>query len=185
MIGRLTGKILEKNAPSIILDVNGVGYEVFIPLTIFETLPSTGEECTLKIYYVKKEDSVRLYGFNTYNEKDIFVILCNVKGLGDKTVMKFFNTEKADVIRDWFSNKDLDKIKTLPSLGLKTASRVLLELSGKIISSDLDYQDIDDVALQGLISLGYTSNSAKVEIKKVTKPNMKSKDIIQEVLKLR
>ena len=183
MIALITGLIAEKKAPKLILDVNGVGYEIFVPLTIYETLPKVGEKHTLKICYVQKEDSTRLYGFNTHEEKDIFEMLCTVKGVGDKSVLKFLNAEHANTIRDCIANNDLDGIKRLPGLGIKTASKLLLDLTGKVIASSNVSVSMDQDAVNGLIALGYEEKVAKIEIQKVMKPKMKTKEIIQEVLK--
>jgi len=183
MIALLTGIIAEKKAPCLILDVNGVGYEVFVPLTIYETLPKLGQKHTLKICYVQKEDSTRLYGFNTHEEKDLFEMLCTVKGVGDKSVLKFMNAEHASVIRDYVASNDLNGIKKLPGLGLKTASKLLLDLTGKVMSTSNISVVVDDDAVNGLVALGYDEKVARIEIQKILKPNMKTKDIIQEVLK--
>lgn len=184
MIALLKGVIAEKKAPVLILDVNGVGYEIFVPLTMYETLPKVGEQHTLKICYVQKEDATRLYGFNTHEEKDLFEMLCSVKGVGDKSVLKFFNAEHPNNIRDWVANNDLNNIKKLPGLGQKTASKLLLDLTGKVLPNS-EVVNLDQDAVDGLIILGYDEKVARIEIQKVFKPHMKTKDIIQEVLKLR
>ena len=183
MIALLTGIIAEKIPPRLILDVGGVGYEIFVPLTIYGTLPKVGEKHTLKIQHVQKEDSTRLYGFNTHEEKDIFDMLCTVKGVGDKSVLKYLNSEPAEVIRNYIVTNDLDGIKGLPGLGIKTASKLLLDLNGKVMSLTTEAIGMDQDAINGLIALGYEEKVAKLEIQKIIKPKMKTNDIIQEVLK--
>lgn len=185
MIALLTGIVTEKRPPSLILDVNGVGYEVFVPQTIYATLPNVGEEHSLKIKFVKKEDSISLYGFNTQDEKDLFELLISVSGIGEKSVLKFLNQETSDDIRRWIVTEDLKSLTLLPGLGNKTAKKLLLELSGKIITE----KDTDDTfnveALQTLVALGYDERAAKTAIKKVsTGMKMKTADLVQKVLTL-
>lgn len=184
MIAQLTGIVTEKRAPALILDVNGVGYEVFVPQTIYATLPDIGEKHTLKIKYIQKEDSTTLYGFNTHDEKDLFELLISVKGIGDKTVLKFLNQEAAEDIRNWIVSEDLKGLTRLPGLGGKTAKKLLLELSGKIVTEKDTNDRFNQEALAGLIALGYDEKAAKGAIKKVATPSMKTTDIIQKVLTL-
>lgn len=181
MISSLTGIIEEKNPPQLILNVNGVGYEVFVPLTIYQTLPDVGEKHSLKIKYVQKEDSTTLYGFNTYDEKNLFQTLISIKGIGDKSVLKYLNQECAEDIIEWIATENINSLIKLPTLGRKTASKLLLDLKGKLISSS-DKTVFDEDALAALISLGYTEQAAKTEIKKILLPNMKTSDILQAVL---
>jgi len=185
MIALLTGTIVEKQAPKLILDVQGVGYEIYVPITIYETLPPLFEKHQLKIIYVKSETSTRLYGFNTYEEKDLFIMLCSVNGIGDRSALKFLNCESAEFIREAIVNEDLKSLTTLSGLGLKTAQRLLIELKEKVMSFTNLGEDIDVDAISALIALGYDERSAKVEIKKVNGPKMKTNDLIQAVLKAR
>lgn len=184
MIALLTGVVSEKRPPSLILDVQGVGYEVFVPQTIYATLPDLGEKHSLKIKFVKKEDSISLYGFNTQDEKELFELLTSVNGIGEKTVLKFLNQEAAEDIRNWIVTEDLKSLTKLPGLGNKTAKKLLFDLSGKIVTE----KDTDDTfnteALQTLIVLGYDEKSAKSAIKKVATAKMKTEDIVQKVLTL-
>lgn len=185
MIAYLRGIVLEKRAPSLILDVNGVGYEIFVPQTIYATLPNVGEEHSLKIKHIQKEDSETLYGFNSHDERDLFELLISVKGVGDKTVLKFLNQEVAEDIRNWIVAEDLKSLTRLPGLGGKTAKKLLLELSGKLVSEN-DHDTIyNQEAIQALVALGYEEKVAKSEIKKVATDNMKTADIIAKVLSVK
>lgn len=185
MIALLTGIVTEKRPPSLVLDVNGVGYEIFVPQTIYATLPNLGEKHTMKIKFVKKEDSISLYGFNTQEEKDLFELLTSVNGVGEKTVLKFFNQEHAEDIRNWIVTEDLKSLTKLPGLGNKTARKLLLELSGKIVTEKDTADTFNADALQTLIVLGYDEKAAKAAIKKVsTGSKMKTEDIVQKVLTL-
>lgn len=184
MIAQLTGIVAEKRAPALILDVNGIGYEIFVPQTIYATLPSVGEMHTIKIKYIQKEESTTLYGFNTHDEKDLFELLTSVRGIGDKTVLKFLNQEPAADIANWIVTEDLKGLTRLPGLGGKTARKLLLELSGKIVSERDTDDQFNQEALAGLTALGYDDKAAKAAIKKVATPSMKTAEIIQKVLTL-
>ena len=181
MIASLTGLIQEKNPPKLILDVRGVGYEIFVPLSIYKTLPSVGEEHSLKIKYVQKEDSTTLYGFNSYDEKNLFETLISVKGIGDKSILKYLNQEKAEDIIEWIATENIDALIKLPTLGKKTAAKLLLDLKGKLISNH-DDTIYDEDALYSLISLGFTEKAAKTEIKRILTSNMSTREIIKTVL---
>tara|TARA_Y100000588_G_scaffold321228_1_gene352378 strand:+ start:88087 stop:88638 length:552 start_codon:yes stop_codon:yes gene_type:complete len=181
MIGQLRGIIVEKRAPSLILDVNGVGYEIFIPMTIYKDLPETEQETTIKTKIIYKEDSQTIYGFKTYEEKDLFELLISISGIGSKTVLKFLNQYTAKEIKEWIVSEDLKALTQLPGLGNKTARKLLLELSGKLILDETK-EEFDNDALSALKELGYEDKAAKSAIKKVMKPKMKTEDIIREVL---
>lgn len=184
MIARLTGTIVEKKAPFLILDVGGVGYEIAVPLTIYEKIPAVNETFTIKIRHIVKENGEFLYGFMNDDEKDLFDLLSTVKGVGDKTVLKFLSHTKAENIRTWIANQDLKSMVTLPGLGNKTASKLLLELNGKILLDDSQNISFDEDALAALIALGYDEKSAKSAIQKVVEPTMKTTEIIQKVVML-
>lgn len=181
MIAQLTGLVVEKRAPLLVLDVNGVGYEIFVPMSYYKTIPEIGQKHSLKIKFIKKEDSITLYGFNTYDEKGLFESLIGVSGIGDKTALKFLNQFNAKEITEWIVSEDLKSLTSLPGLGNKTARKLLLELSGKLIL-DEQQEDFDIDALSALKELGYDDKTAKAAIKKVFKPKMRTEEIIRQVL---
>ena len=107
---------MKKRAPSLILDVNGVGYEVFIPMTIYKELPELNQETTIKTKVIYKEDSQTIYGFKTYEEKDLFELLISISGIGSKTVLKFLNQYTAKDIKEWIVSEDLKALTQLPRI---------------------------------------------------------------------
>lgn len=184
MIGRLSGVIVEKKAPKLIIDIHGVGYEVFVPLSIFEKLPDLNEVCTLKIKQIFKETDSSLYGFLEDHEKDLFEMMISVNGIGDKSVLKFMSSFSASDIRKWILDNDLKNLVKLPGLGNKTASKVLIELNGKLVAIEDDKVEYDENALAVLMSFGYSEKDAKAAVKKysINKKNPKTEDIIKAVM---
>ena len=135
MIGRLHGKLLYKRPPWLLLDVNGVGYELECPMSTFYELPELGRETTLITHYAAKEDAVALYGFHREAERALFRVLIKVSGVGAKTALSILSGVSVDAFAALVQAGDAAALTRVPGIGKKTAERILVELRDKV--SDL------------------------------------------------
>ena len=131
MIGRLTGILLEKNPPQILLDVRGVGYEVDVPMSTFYNLPGLGERVVLRTVMVVREDAQLLYGFASHEERAAFRQLLKISGVGPKLALSVLSGLSLADLASAVANKDIGRMTKIPGVGKKTAERLLLELQGK------------------------------------------------------
>jgi holliday junction DNA helicase RuvA len=131
MIGRLTGVLLEKNPPQILLDVQGVGYEVDVPMSTFYNLPGLNERVVLHTYLVVREDAQLLYGFGTHDERAAFRQLLKISGVGPKLALSVLSGLSLADLAAAVVNKEVGRLTRIPGVGKKTAERLLLELQGK------------------------------------------------------
>ncbi len=134
MIGRLTGSLLEKNPPSLLIDVQGVGYEVDAPMSTFYTLPTVGETVALFTHLVVREDAQLLYGFSTSTERVLFRALLKVNGVGAKVALAILSGLSTDEFLSCIATKDIAALIRVPGIGKKTAERLLVELQDKVES---------------------------------------------------
>jgi Holliday junction DNA helicase RuvA len=132
MIGKLTGILLEKNPPQILVDCNGVGYEVDVPMTTFYNLPATGERVSLLTHFVVREDAQILYGFQTAAERSTFRLLIKISGVGPRTALGVLSGMGVDELARAVSEQEPARLTKVPGIGKKTAERLLLELKGKM-----------------------------------------------------
>ena len=136
MIGRLRGTVLEKNAPLLLIEAGGVGYEVEAPMSVFYRLPEIGTEATLYTHFVVREDAQLLYGFNDSNEREFFRTLIKVNGVGPKLALTLLSgIDTSDFIRCIHDNDSTTLIK-LPGVGKRTAERLIVELKDKLPKID-------------------------------------------------
>lgn len=176
MIAYLSGKLLTKHANSVILDVNGVGYEITIPLSTFYELEENGSDVSLRIYTHVREDTLQLFGFKTAREREIFLQLITVSGIGPKLGITVLSGMSADDLVGAIRTNNLARLNSVPGIGKKTAERLVIELRDKIAqlsspeleqefaskqesatSSDAVYED----ALSALVNLGYQKTIAE------------------------
>jgi len=132
VIGRLTGKLLEKNPPSLLIDVQGVGYEIDAPMSTFYALPPINESISLFIHMVVREDAQLLYGFSNRTERVLFRALLKVNGVGAKVALSILSGMSTDEFLSCISSKDVDALIRVPGIGKKTAERLLVELQDKV-----------------------------------------------------
>lgn len=173
MIAYLSGRLLEKHANTAIVDVGGVGYEVSIPLTTFYELGDVGSDVSLRIYTHVREDAIQLFGFKTLRERELYLKLISVQGIGPKSGIAMLSGMNADEIIMAIRTNDLARLKSIPGVGLKTAERLVIELRDKVgemseagatfdpasrvgLPADAVFED----ALSALINLGYQRNLA-------------------------
>ncbi|MDC0575863.1 Holliday junction branch migration protein RuvA [Nitrosomonadaceae bacterium] len=174
MIGRLTGTLLEKQPPLVLLDVQGVGYEVNVPMSTFYTLPDTGEVIILHTYLVVREDVHLLFGFATDTERQVFRQLVKISGVGARTALAVLSGLSVSDLYQAVVDQDSRQIIQVPGIGKKTAERLLLELRDKL-SSDMIGTDghassskVNNDVLNALLALGYNEREASWAIKKLS-----------------
>ncbi len=175
MIGRLSGKLIEKNPPQILLDVQGVGYEVDVPMSTFYNLPELNQPLSLYTQLVVREDAQLLYGFLTVEERIAFRQLVKISGVGAKLALAVLSGMSLSELSTAIASKDVSRMTKVPGIGKKTAERLLLELQGKFAvyndgptssapSAVASHQDDIENAL---LALGYSSKEATVALKQL------------------
>jgi len=180
MIAHLSGKLLEKQANTVIVDVGGVGYEVTIPLSTFYEIGEPGTDIELRIYTHVREDAIQLFGFKTTRERDLYLKLISVQGIGAKSGVTMLSGMSADEIVSAIRSNDLGRLTGIPGVGRKTAERLVIELRDKVgdlaaaaaassmASDELPADAVFDDALSALVNLGYQRAAAERALKKVT-----------------
>jgi len=165
MIGRLTGLLLEKNPPQILLDVQGVGYEVDVPMSTFYNLPALHEKVVLHTVMVVREDAQLLYGFASHEERAAFRQLLKISGVGPKMALSVLSGLSLADLASAVVNKDIGRMTKIPGVGKKTAERLLLELQGKFsalpasVARGAASSHADDI-VNALLALGYNEKEA-------------------------
>ena len=166
MIGRLSGTILEKHPPLVLVDVQGVAYEIDVPMSTFYQLPATGAKVTLHTHLVVREDAHLLYGFGSEGERQAFRQLLKISGIGARTALSVLSGMTVEELHHAVANEDTARFIKVPGIGRKTAERLLLELRDKLdavpagASSGPAVESRGD-ALNALIALGYSDKEAK------------------------
>ena len=200
MIGRLKGTLLEKQPPEILLDVQGVGYELLLPMTSFYNLPEIGQEATLFTHLVVREDAHLLFGFAQKTDRTLFRELIKTNGVGPKLALAILSAMSVEDFAYAIEREELSKLVKIPGVGKKTAERLLVELKGKfngikqtdffiesshIKTSSMTAQNETplDEAVSALIALGYKPAEAEKMVTKVAKPDLNSEKLIREALK--
>ena len=171
MIGRLTGTLVEKNPPQLVLDVQGLGYEVDVPMSTFYTLPANGERVTLYTHLVVREDAHLLYGFGTENERRAFRRLLKVNGIGAKIALSVLSGLSVAELAQAITLQEAGRLTRVPGIGKKTAERLLLELKDKFGADVTQSAGINRVPpatsdiMNALVSLGYSEREATGAVK--------------------
>jgi Holliday junction DNA helicase RuvA len=174
MIGKLTGTLGDKNPPQVLVDCNGVGYEVDVPMSTFYNLPGLGEKITLLTHLVVREDAQLLYGFGTAGEREAFRQLIRISGVGPRTALSVLSGMSVADIAQAVTAQDAGRLVKVPGIGKKTAERLLLELKGKF-GADLGAgaagpgSDAQADILQALVALGYSDKEAAASLKALPK----------------
>lgn len=174
MIGRLTGTLLEKHPPQVLLDVQGVGYEIDVPMSTFYELPALGAKLTLHTHLVIREDLHLLFGFATESERQTFRQLIKISGIGARTALALLSGLSVSDLHRAVSMQDSARLIKVPGIGKKTAERLLLELRDKLDSAAINpdhsssapTQDSD--IINALLSLGYNDREAGWAIKQIS-----------------
>ena len=189
MIGRLTGLIAEKNPPQIVLDLNGVGYELDVPMSTFYNLPATGDKVTLLTHFAVREDGHFLYGFLTEAERFAFRQLLKVSGIGARTALSVLSGLSVNDLAAAVAQQELGRLIKVPGIGKKTAERLLLELKGKLadtiggVSLHAAVDDAKQDISNALLALGYNEKEAAAAMKQLP-ADIGTSDGIRAALKL-
>ncbi|MFM2325616.1 Holliday junction branch migration protein RuvA [Brachymonas denitrificans] len=172
MIGKLTGTLLEKSPPQVLVDCHGVGYEVDVPMSTFYNLPAVGETVSLLTHFVVREDAQLLFGFGSVEERNAFRQLLKISGVGARTALSILSGLSVADLAQAVTAQEAGRLVKVPGIGKKTAERLLLELKGKLGaelpvvagSGGLQNEAQLDI-LQALVALGYSDKEAQLALK--------------------
>ncbi len=176
MIGRITGTLLEKNPPQLLVDTNGVGYEVFVPMSTFFGLPRIGEKVSLFTHMVVREDAQLLYGFASDPERAAFRTLIKVSGVGPKVALAVLSGLSVNDLAAAVAMQETGRLTNIPGIGKKTAERLLLELKDKFkvdphlqtgVAGEAAKPSANEDVLNALIGLGYSEKEAHLAVKQL------------------
>ncbi|HEJ7971592.1 TPA: Holliday junction branch migration protein RuvA [Serratia marcescens] len=201
MIGRLRGNILEKQPPLVLLEANGVGYEVHMPMTCFYELPELGQEAIVFTHFVVREDAQLLYGFNDKQERALFRELIKVNGVGPKLALAILSGMSAQQFVSAVEREEITALVKLPGVGKKTAERLVVEmkdrfkgLNGDLFNSSSEFSlpsaaekapeaDAEAEAVSALVALGYKPQEASRMVSKIAKPGADCETLIRDALR--
>jgi len=201
VIGRLRGTLAEKQPPHLILDVNGLGYELEVPMTTLYRLPSVGEPLTLHTHLVVREDAQLLYGFFGKRERDFFRELIRLNGVGPKLALALMSSLEVDELVRCVQSQDTSALTKVPGVGKKTAERLLVELKDRFKAWEtvpamfalvpnqpggpdaMPVATAENDAVSALISLGYKPQEASKAISAIKEKGLSSEDMIRRALK--
>lgn len=187
MIGRLSGILLEKNPPQLLVDCNGVGYEVGVPMSTFYNLPGLGEKVALLTHLAVREDAHVLYGFGTAEERNVFKQLIKISGVGARTALSILSGMSVQDLAQAITMQEAGRLTKVPGIGKKTAERLLLELKGKLgvdlgPAGNHHASDVSGDILNALVALGYSDKEAMLALKQLP-PEASVSDGIKLALK--
>lgn len=193
MIGQLRGTLVEKQPPALVMDVQGVGYEVDVPMSTFYRLPDVGQSILLYTHLIVREDAHHLYGFDSREEKQLFRILLKVNGVGPRLALTILSRMNPNDFVRCVANNDTDSLLSLPGIGAKTAGRLMIELrdrlshwqlteeSHTVLKNDSRKIILQD-AISALIALGYKSQDATRMITRLDDGQIAREEMIRKAL---
>lgn len=188
MIGRISGVLLEKNPPQLVIDVQGVGYEVDVPMSTFYNLPKNGDRVTLFTHLVVREDAHLLFGFLTESERAAFRQLLKISGVGARTALSVLSGMSVDELAQAVVLQEATRLTKVPGIGKKTAERLLLELKGKLTAEGGVARPPGTPAASGndvlnaLLALGYNEREALFAVKNLA-PELPVAEAIRQALR--
>ena len=170
MIGRLSGILLDKTPPQVLVDCNGVGYEVDVPMSTFYNLPHSGEKVVLYTHLAVREDAHLLFGFGTLSERAVFRQLIKITGVGARTALAILSGMTVADLSQAVTLQEAGRLVKVPGIGKKTAERLLLELKGKLgadigVAGGAPRDDAQTDILNALAALGYSDKEALAAVK--------------------
>jgi len=170
VIGKISGKLIERHPPQIIVDVHGVGYEIDVPMSTFYHLPATGSEVTLYTHLIVREDAHQLYGFANEQERQVFRQLLKISGIGARTALSVLSGLSVAELYEAVVAQDASRLTKIPGIGRKTAERLLLELKDKldvtVAPATATGNQIGDIA-NALLALGYNGKETQWAVKQL------------------
>jgi Holliday junction DNA helicase RuvA len=198
MIGQVVGTIIEKQAPQLVVNVNGLGYEIDAPMSTFYQLPDVGQEVKLFTHFVVREDAQHLYGFYTRDERTLFRTLLKVNGVGPRMALTILSSAAPEEFVRWVLDNDTASLVRLPGIGKKTAERLVIEMRDKlsdwykalppegaslvVTDKSKRHQSLQD-AIAALISLGYKQQEANRTVSKIDDGHANSEELIRRALR--
>lgn len=204
MIGQIAGTLIAKQPPEVLVDVQGVGYEIQLPMTCFYALPAVGDAVTLVTHFVVREDAQLLYGFINQSERSLFRLLIKTQGVGPKLALAILSGMSADEFVIAVNNNDVSRLVKLPGVGKKTAERLVIEMrdrlkdwqgqgtpytdampmgTGSTESTFVHPVDARADALSALLALGYKETQAEKVLRSVYQADLSSEELIKAALK--
>ncbi len=188
MIGYLSGKIISIKPTQVLLDVNGVGYQISISISTFEKI-SDSSTTSLFIYTHVREDSLSLFGFYSQEEKEMFELLISISGIGPKVALSILSGISVNDLTDAILNSDVGRLVSIPGVGRKTAERIVLELKSKVTDIEISYQKTKDYsirqeAISALVTLGYNQKNSEKVVRDLhsANPTLSLEEIIKKSL---
>ena len=181
MIALINGLLINKSISHVIVEANGIGYRIFVPLTTFYELPSMDQSVTLHIHTHVRPDAISLFGFSTEEEKNVFELMLSVSGIGPKLAINILSGISAEELIRAVSHGNLNRLVSIPGVGKKMAERMILELKDKMVKlstyeaiykadGDIEvFDSIIDDALSALVNLGYKNQKARDVLDKIIK----------------
>ncbi|MDD7804065.1 MAG: Holliday junction branch migration protein RuvA [Endozoicomonas sp. (ex Botrylloides leachii)] len=200
MISRITGLLVEKYAPVLVVEAGGIGYEIEAPMPVFYKLPDIGDKITLYTHFIVREDAQLLYGFSDKGERDLFKTLIKVNGVGPKLGLTILSGIESNAFVRCIDENDTGQLVKLPGVGKKTAERLIVEMKGKLthwqsaplfdgkhldaaVVSRQAVAEIEEEAISALVALGYKSQQATQVVKTIYCESMTSEELIRDSLK--
>ncbi len=196
MIGRISGRLIENSPPFLLVDVNGVGYELEVPLTVLGDLPAAGEPCTFYTHFVVREDAQLLYGFAGRQDRELFRLLLKVNGVGPKLAIAILSHMSVSEFVGCVQEDNVTRLTKMPGIGKKTAERLLIEMRDRITGwrggSDAAAPATDnrvqskvpvEEAEAALLALGYRPQEASKAVQSVATEGMGRDELIRQALR--
>jgi Holliday junction DNA helicase RuvA len=194
MISYVRGVLDHKEPSRVVVDVNGMGYEVFIPLSTYQELPAIGGQVKLHTYHHVREDALHLYGFLSSEEKEIFELVLSISGVGAKVALSILSSMSVDEFRRAVAQGDMKTLTKIPGIGKKSAERMVLELRDKIGKIHIDERmlrllevESTNDAVSALLSLGASQSAAEYAVYRAERllgKEAKIEDLVAQALKL-
>lgn len=194
MITHIQGIVAEKSPTRVVLDVTGIGYEILIPISSYEKIGALGDTTKLLIYQHVREDILQLFGFATQEEREMFLLLISISGIGPKSALGIISSISVKDLKHAIANENLALLTAVPGIGKKTAQRIVVELKDKVakmgLTSDAGSRlaasgssQTADEAMMALISLGYHKAIAEKAIVRALQENSNTPMSLQELIK--
>jgi len=193
MIAWLKGELLEKQAPGLVLNVNGVGYELEAPMSTFYDLPEVGAQATVFVHMVVREDAQLLFGFTSKQQREMFRSLIRVNGVGPKVALAVLSTLSAQELLQCMANEDVTQLCRVPGIGKKTAQRLVVEMKDRLekefgdvaleVSAGESSSNNSRDAIDALVALGYKNAEASRVVKSLDS-SISSEELIRQALRV-